>query len=143
MIEFAKGDIWLSVYDDLPAAHRKKLTVDFEGGNRSSDAGLLLREAESASSGCAGGLRKRCRIAAIRTASGMRCRTELEILDVDDTFCAAHGGQQLPFRCPRSRPALRQSTGIAARQAWCRRHVDMAISLAFLTPSLVKAGPIG
>ena len=27
---------------DLPSVHRKKLTVDFEGGNQSSDAGLLL-----------------------------------------------------------------------------------------------------
>src|SRR5204863_5882315 len=32
---------------DLPAVHRKKLTVDFNGGNQSSNAGLLLqREAE-------------------------------------------------------------------------------------------------
>ena len=32
---------------DLPAVDRKKLTVDFNGGNQSSDAGLLLlREAE-------------------------------------------------------------------------------------------------
>ena len=32
---------------DLPAVRRKKLTVDFDGGNQSSDAGLLLlREAE-------------------------------------------------------------------------------------------------
>ena len=32
---------------DLPSVHRKKLTVDFEGGNQSSDAGLLLlRQAE-------------------------------------------------------------------------------------------------
>jgi hypothetical protein len=32
---------------DLPAVQRKKLTVDFAGGNQSSDAGLLLlREAE-------------------------------------------------------------------------------------------------
>jgi hypothetical protein len=32
---------------DLPAVHAKKLTVDFDGGNQSSDAGLLLlREAE-------------------------------------------------------------------------------------------------
>src|ERR1700730_11118434 len=32
---------------DLPAVCRKKLTVDFDGGNQSSDAGLLLlREAE-------------------------------------------------------------------------------------------------
>ena len=32
---------------DLPAICRKKLTVDFDGGNQSSDAGLLLlREAE-------------------------------------------------------------------------------------------------
>ncbi len=27
---------------DLLAVHRKKLTVDFDGGNQSSDAGLLL-----------------------------------------------------------------------------------------------------
>ena len=32
---------------DLPAVRRKKVTVDFGGGNQSSDAGLLLlREAE-------------------------------------------------------------------------------------------------
>ena len=32
---------------DLPAVHRKKLTVDFDGGNQSSDGGLLLlRQAE-------------------------------------------------------------------------------------------------
>jgi hypothetical protein len=32
---------------DLPAVARKKLTVDFKGGNQSSDGGLLLlREAE-------------------------------------------------------------------------------------------------
>src|ERR1700682_986654 len=32
---------------DLPAVRRKKLTVDFDGGNQSSDGGLLLlREAE-------------------------------------------------------------------------------------------------
>ena len=32
---------------DLPAVQRKKLTIDFEGGNQSSDGGLLLlREAE-------------------------------------------------------------------------------------------------
>jgi Transposase DDE domain group 1 len=32
---------------DLPAVHRKKITVDFNGGNQSSNAGLLLlREAE-------------------------------------------------------------------------------------------------
>ena len=33
---------------DLPAVCRKKLTVDFDGGNQSSDAGvLLLRAAEA------------------------------------------------------------------------------------------------
>ena len=32
---------------DLPSVRRKKLTVDFDGGNQSSDGGLLLlREAE-------------------------------------------------------------------------------------------------
>src|SRR5476649_931714 len=30
---------------DLPAVRRKKLTVDFGGGNQSSDAGLLLLRA--------------------------------------------------------------------------------------------------
>lgn len=30
----------------LPAAHRKKVTVDFNGGNQSSDGGLLLLRAE-------------------------------------------------------------------------------------------------
>ena len=58
---------------DLPAVRRKKLTVDFEGGNQSSNGGaLLLREAErNVVFAC--GLPKQCRIAAIRTASGMRC----------------------------------------------------------------------
>ena len=27
---------------DLPSVHRKKLTVDFDGGNQSSNGGLLL-----------------------------------------------------------------------------------------------------
>ena len=39
---------------DLPAVCRKKLTVDFEGGNQSSDAGLLLlRQAEKRLGVCA------------------------------------------------------------------------------------------
>jgi hypothetical protein len=39
---------------DLPAVHRKKLTVDFEGGSQSSDGGLLLlREAERSLGICA------------------------------------------------------------------------------------------
>jgi len=38
---------------DLPAVRRKKLTVDFDGGNQSSDAGLLLlRQAERRSGVC-------------------------------------------------------------------------------------------
>ena len=39
---------------DLPAVRRKKLTVDFTGGNQSSDAGLLLlRQAEKNTGVCA------------------------------------------------------------------------------------------
>jgi hypothetical protein len=65
---------------DLPAVHRKKLTVDFEGGNQSPDAGLLLlREAERKLG--AGGLRKRCRIGAIRTACGVQLGDRLRPLD--------------------------------------------------------------
>jgi hypothetical protein len=160
---------------DLPAVCRKKLTVDFDGGNQSSDAGLLLlREAERRLGVCrrlAGAMPDRrdrdrvrhamfemvmARVAAIacghedaidldrlrhdplmKLAVG-RCpdsgaalasqstisRLEnapsktaaarlaaalldqfgttvkpgrLEVLDIDDTFCAAHGGQQLAF----------------------------------------------
>ena len=159
---------------DLPAVRRKKLTVDFSGGNQSSDAGLLLlREAERRlgvcrrlakampdqrdgdrirhamfemviahhgdrlrSQGC-----DRPRPPAPRSVhegrgralSGQRCSPRLAIddqppgeyaertlaarlygalidqvgatvkpgkqaiLDIDDTFCAAHGGQQLAF----------------------------------------------
>jgi Transposase DDE domain group 1 len=160
---------------DLPAVQRKKLTVDFAGGNQSSDAGLLLlREAERKLGVCRrlaltmpdrrDGSRIRhamfelvmARAAAIACGhkdandlNRLRCdplmkvavgrcpqsgaplasqstisrlenapsRTEaarltaalvdqfgatvkpgkLEILDIDDTFCTAHGGQQLAF----------------------------------------------
>jgi hypothetical protein len=160
---------------DLPSVHRKKLTVDFEGGNQSSDAGLLLlRQAERKLGVCRriadampdrrDGNRIRhamfemvtARVSAIacghkdaidldrlrhdplmKLAVG-RCPEsgaalasqstisrlenapsktqaarltaalidqagtslqphEREILDIDDTFCAAHGGQQLAF----------------------------------------------
>src|SRR5258708_18443121 len=38
---------------DLPSVCRKKLTVDFNGGNQSSNGGvLLLREAERSLGGC-------------------------------------------------------------------------------------------
>jgi hypothetical protein len=160
---------------DLPAVRRKKLTVDFNGGNQSSDAGLLLlREAERGLGVC-GRLAEAmpdsrdpdrvrhamfemvmARVSAIacghkdaidlnqlrhdplmKMAVG-RCpessealasqstisrlenapsKTEaarlsvalldqfgttvkpgkLAMLDIDDTFCAAHGGQQLAF----------------------------------------------
>jgi len=160
---------------DLPANHRKKLTVDFDGGTQSSDGGLLLlREAERHVGVCrrlADAMPDRrdpdhvrhamfemvmARAAAIacgyedgndldrlrhdplmKVAVG-RCpesgaplasqstisrlenapsKTEAarlsaalldqfgttvrpgrrEVLDIDDTFCAAHGGQQLAF----------------------------------------------
>jgi hypothetical protein len=160
---------------DLPAIHRKKLTVDFNAGNQSSNGGLLLlRQAERRLGVCrrlAAAMPDRrdssrilhemfemvtARTAAIacgykdaidhdrlrhdplmKVAVG-RCpetgaplasqstisrlenapsRTEaarlavalldqfgetvkpgrMEILDIDDTFCAAHGGQQLAF----------------------------------------------
>jgi len=160
---------------DLPSVRRKKLTVDFDGGNQSSDAGLLLlRHAERRLGVCgrlADAMPDRrdarrirhemfemvmARVSAIacghedaidldrlrhdplmKVAVG-RCpttgsplasqstisrlenapsRTEAarlaaalvdqagttvkprkqEILDIDDTFCAAHGGQQLAF----------------------------------------------
>src|SRR5207342_360600 len=160
---------------DLPAVHRKKLTVDFEGGNQSSDAGLLLlREAErklgvcrrlaeampdrrdpdrvrhamfemvmARASAIACGhedaidldrlrhdplmkvavgrcpqsgapLASRSTISRLENAprkteaarltaalvdqAGATIRPcKQEILDIDDTFCAAHGGQQLAF----------------------------------------------
>jgi hypothetical protein len=160
---------------DLPSVRRKKLTVDFEGGNQSSDAGvLLLREAERKLGVCrrlAQAMPDRrdpdriehttfemvtARVSAIacgykdaidldrlrhdplmkvavgrcpqtgaplasqstisrlenapsKTEAARLCAAlldqfgatvkpgKLEILDIDDTFCAAHGGQQLAF----------------------------------------------
>ena len=160
---------------DLPAVRRKKLTVDFEGGDQSSDAGLLLlREAERRLGVCrriADAMPDRrdptrvhhemfelvmARVTAIacghkdaidhdqlrhdpllkaavgrcpqsgaplasqstisrlenapRKVEAARISGALvdqfgvtvkpgreEILDIDDTFCAAHGGQQLAF----------------------------------------------
>ena len=155
---------------DLPSVRRKKLTVDFDGGNQSSDAGLLLlRQAERKLGVCrriADAMPDRRdpdrirhamfemvmeRVAAIacghedaidldrlrhdplmKVAVGRcpetggtaglaidhqpsgecaeqdrggaaRCGCprfkpgKQEILDIDDTFCAAHGGQQLAF----------------------------------------------
>ena len=160
---------------DLSAVRRKKLTVDFDGGNQSSDAGLLLLRHAERKLGVCGRLADAmpdrrdpsrirheifemvmARVSAIacgykdaidldrlrhdplmKLAVG-RCpasgaplasqstisrlentpsRTEAarlaaalveqagttvkpgkqEILDIDDTFCAAHGGQQLAF----------------------------------------------
>jgi hypothetical protein len=160
---------------DLPAVRRKKLTVDFNGGNQSSDAGLLLlRSAERRLGVCqrlaaampdrrdpdrvqhamfemvaARAMAIACGykdaidhdrlrhdpllkiavgrhpetgapLASQSTISRLEnapSRTEaarlsaalldqfgetvkpgrMEILDIDDTFCAAHGGQQLAF----------------------------------------------
>jgi hypothetical protein len=160
---------------DLPAVRRKKLTVDFNGGNQSSDAGLLLlREAERKLGVCrrlAAAMPDRrdpdrilhemiemvaARAMAIacgykdaidhdrlrhdpllkiavgrhpesgaplasqstisrlentpsKTEAARLCAAlldqfgatvkprRMEIFDIDDTFCAAHGGQQLAF----------------------------------------------
>jgi hypothetical protein len=160
---------------DLPAVRRKKLTVDFNGGNQSSDAGLLLlREAERKLGVCrrladampdrrdpdrivhemfemvaaramaiACGYKdaidhdrlrhdplmkiavgrhpqtgaplasqstiSRLENAPSKTEAARLCAAlldqfgatvkpgRMEILDIDDTFCAAHGGQQLAF----------------------------------------------
>ncbi len=160
---------------DLPSVRRKKLTVDFEGGHQSSDAGLLLlREAErklgvcrrladampdrrdpdrvrhamfemvmARTSAIACGYKDAIDLDELRHDPLMkiavgRCpqsgaalasqstisrlenaprKTEaarlaaalldqfgatvrpgrLEVLDIDDTFCTAHGGQQLAF----------------------------------------------
>ncbi|HYA38222.1 MAG TPA: IS1380 family transposase [Candidatus Methylomirabilis sp.] len=160
---------------DLPAVRRKKLTVDFNGGNQSSDAGLLLlREAERRLGVCrrlavampdrrapnrvvhemfemvaaramaiACGYKdaidhdrlrhdplmkvavgrhpqtgaplasqstiSRLENAPSKTEAARLCAAlldqfgatvkpgRMEILDIDDTFCAAHGGQQLAF----------------------------------------------
>jgi hypothetical protein len=160
---------------ELPAVHRKKLTIDFDGGNQSSDAGLLLlREAERKLGVCRrlaqampdrrdpGRTRHDMFELVMTRAAAIACghkdaidldqlrhdpllklavercpqsgaalasqstisrlenapsKTQaarltaalldqfattvrggkLEVLDIDDTFCAAHGGQQLAF----------------------------------------------
>jgi hypothetical protein len=126
---------------DLPAVRRKKLTVDFEGGNQSSNGGLLLLlQAERKLGVCrrlSGAMpdrrdpdrirhvmfemvMARAAMASQSTISRLEnapSKTEaarlaaalldqfgttvnpgkLEILDIDDPFCAAHGTQQLAF----------------------------------------------
>jgi hypothetical protein len=160
---------------DLPAVERKKLTVDFEGGNQSSDGGLLLlRQAERRLGVCRRlaeampdrrdqsrvrhGMMELVAARAFAITCGYKDGNDLdrlrhdpllklavgrapesgaplasqstisrlenaprkteaarltgalldqfcasvtpgaqEILDIDDTFCAAHGGQQLAF----------------------------------------------
>jgi hypothetical protein len=160
---------------DLPSVRRKKLTVDFDGGNQSSDAGLLLLRAAELKLGVCRRLAEAmpdrrdpdrirhamfemvmARVSAIacghedaidldrlrhdplmkiavgrcpdsgaalasqstisrlenapsKTEAARLCAAlldqfgttvkpgRLEILDIDDTFCTAHGGQQLAF----------------------------------------------
>lgn len=160
---------------DLPAVRRKKLTVDFSGGDQSSDAGLLLMRAAERQLGVCRRLadampdrRERSRIhhamfeMVMARSAGIACghkdaidhdrlrhdplmklavgrcpqsgaplasqstisrlenaprKTEAarltaalvdqfgttvkpgeeEVIDIDDTFCVAHGGQQLAF----------------------------------------------
>jgi len=160
---------------DLPSVRRKKLTIDFDGGNQSSDGGLLLLRQAECRLGVCGRLADampdrrdarrirhemfemvmarvsaiacghkdaidldrlrhdplmkiavgRCPITGAPLASqstisrleNAPSKTEAarlsaalvdqagttvkpgkqEILDIDDTFCAAHGGQQLAF----------------------------------------------
>jgi hypothetical protein len=53
---------------DLPSVRRKKLTVDFAGGNQSSNGACCFCGRRSASMVIACGSPKQCRIAAIRTA---------------------------------------------------------------------------
>jgi hypothetical protein len=134
----------------MPAVRRKKLTVDFDGGNQSSNGGLLLlrhirhamfKMVMARVSAIACGHKDAIDLDRLRHDPLMkvavgRCpasgaplasqstisrlenspsRTEAarltaalvdqagtkpckhEILDIDDTFCAAHGGQQLAF----------------------------------------------
>jgi hypothetical protein len=160
---------------DLPAVRRKKLTVDFNGGDQSSDAGLLLlrvaerrlgvcrrlsaampdrrdpdriqhemfemvsaramaiacgykdaidhdrlrhdplmkiavgRHPESGAPLASQSTISRLENAPSKTEAARLCAAlvdqfgatvkpgRMEILDIDDTFCAAHGGQQLAF----------------------------------------------
>jgi hypothetical protein len=64
---------------DLPSVRRKKLTVDFDGGNQSSDDGLLLlREAERRLGVCA-------RLAAAMPDRRDASRIEHEMLEIPPT----------------------------------------------------------
>jgi hypothetical protein len=179
---------------DLPSVGRKKLTIDFAGGNQSSDGGLLLLRAAERKLGVCRRLAaampdrrdpERVRHAMLEMvmarASAIACgyedaidldrlrhdplmkvavgrcpasgaplasqstisrlenapsKTEaarlsaalldqfgtsvkpgkLEVLDIDDTFCAAHGGQQLATRITTS-VVLRRCTSITWRAA--------------------------
>jgi len=110
--------------DDTPAPLRpaspstaKKLTVDFDGGSQSSDAGLLLlREAERKLGVCRR-LAAAIRIAAIRIAS----RHEMFEMVMARTSAIALRAQG----CDRSRPAAARSAHEGRRRPpsadWGRR----------------------
>jgi hypothetical protein len=57
---------------DLPAVSRRKITMDFNGGTQSSDAGLLLLREAGRRLGACRRLPERCGTAVTLTASSMR-----------------------------------------------------------------------
>ena len=106
---------------DLPSVHRKKLTVDFDGGNQSSDGGLLLlRQAERKLGVCR------------RLADAMPDRRDPSRIchdDVRDGDGARLGDCLRPRGCHRPRPAAARSADEARGRPLSgqRRTVGLAI----------------
>src|SRR5712675_1625074 len=74
---------------DLPSVARKKLSVGFDGGQLSSDAGVLVLRGVEKKLGLAARL-----AACIRDESYRRAPSSIT-LDIDDTCDTVHGHQQL------------------------------------------------
>ncbi len=93
---------------DLPAVQRKKLTVDFDGGNQSSDAGLLaLRMADLRSGVCA---RLAAAFADRRDATRIRhAQVEIVRARVFAICCGYEDGIDHNFL--RSDPAMKMAVG--------------------------------
>ncbi len=93
---------------DLPAVRRKKLTVDFDGGNQSSDAGLLvLRAAEDKVGVCA---RMAAALPDRRDATRIRHRlTEIISARVFGICCGYEDG--IDHDALRHDPALKMAVG--------------------------------
>ena len=115
---------------DLPAVCRKKITVDFDGGNQSSDAGLLLlRQAEKKIGVC-----RRLARAMPDRRDQRRVRHAMTELVASRAFAIGNGYKDAnDFNLLRHDPALKLAVG-RCPESGAPLATQSTISLARKTP---------